>query len=174
MRSAYTFTERQTKSQGSFLLSYILSSFNLHADSALISTNKWQTFGSGSDSRDLRFTSLGIGPGYSYNFVYKSFFINLTLIVGPAHYWISYTQQAGPVKNDIRISTFTAARAGLGYNGNRFFGGVGISAQARDVKFEEINFKNSIQTFRFMIGYRFKEFGILKKRVTDFVPFRFK
>lgn len=174
MRSAYTFTERQTRSQGSFLLSQILSSFNLHADSALVSDSKRQTFGNGSASREVRFTSLGIGPGYSYNFVYKSFFINLTLVVGPAHYWIQYTEENTPVKNDIRISTFTAARVGLGYNGDRFFGGIGFSSQSRDVNFEEINFKNSISTFRFMLGYRFKEFGILKKRAMDYAPIRLK
>lgn len=174
MRSAYTFTERQVRSQGSFLFSYILSSFNLHADSSLVSQDKWKSFGSGSASRELRFTSLGIGPGYSYNFVYKSFFVNLTLSVGPAHYWIQYNEEGGPVHYDIRISTFSAARVGVGFNGDRFFGGVGMSTQSRDVNFEDINFKNSISTFRFMLGYRFREFGILKERAMDYSPIRIK
>ncbi len=170
MRSAYTFTERQRSSRGSFLFSYIISSFNLEGDSALIKQSERAGFGSGSAAYSMKFTSLGIGPGYSYNLVYQNFFLNLTLILGPAHYWIRYREEGGPVRYDIRISTFQSTRIGVGYNGNRFFGGISYSSQTRSLRFEQVSFSNEITTFRLMIGYRFKEMGILKKRVFDYAP----
>jgi hypothetical protein len=170
MRSAYTFTERQRSSRGSFLFSYIISSFNLEGDSALIKQSERATFGAGSAAYSMKFTSLGIGPGYSYNLVYQNFFLNLTLILGPAHYWIRYTEEDGPVRYDIRISTFQSARIGVGYNGDRFFGGISYSSQTRNLRFEQVSFSNEITTFRLMIGYRFKEMGILKKKAFDYTP----
>ncbi|MBK5280436.1 MAG: DUF4421 family protein [Bacteroidia bacterium] len=174
LRSTYSFSERQRSSHGSFLFSYIVSSFNLAADSALISRDERPTFGKGSSAFDMRFTSLGIGPGYSYNLVYRKFFINLTLSVGPAHYWIRYTEEGGTVRNDIRISTFQSARAGIGYNGDRFYGGISSTSQVRSLKFEEVKFTNKNSAFRLILGYRFKEFGILKKHALDYNPIRRK
>ncbi len=174
LKSAYAFTEQQLSSRGSLLFSYIISSFNLSADSALIPKEERSTFGKGSSAYDMRFTSLGIGPGYSYNLVYKKFFLNLTLSIGPAHYWIRYAEEGGAVRNDIRISTFQSARTGIGYNGDHFYGGISVSSQSRDVKFEELKFSNTISTFRFVLGYRFKETGILQKRVLDYNPFKKK
>lgn len=170
MRSAYTFTERQRSSRGSLLFSYIISSFDLEGDSALIKQSERATFGAGSSAYSMKFTSLGIGPGYSYNLVYQNFFLNLTLILGPAHYWIRYAEKDGPIRYDIRISTFESARIGVGYNGDRFFGGISYLSQTRNLRFEQVNFSNEITTFRLMIGYRFKEMGILKKRVLDYAP----
>jgi hypothetical protein len=172
LRSAYTFTERQRVSHGSVLFSYVISSFNLEGDSALITKSEQPNFGKGSAAYDMRFTSLGIGPGYSYNFVYRNFFLNLTLSIGPAHYWIRYAEEEGGVRNDIRISTFQSGRVGIGYNGNRFYSGISSSSQARNVKFEELKFSNNINTFRLVLGYRFKERGILTKRAFDYAPIK--
>ena len=174
LKSAYLFTEQQHSSRGSFLFSYIISSFNLTADSALIPKTERSNFGKGSSAYDMRFTSLGIGPGYSYNLVYKKFFLNLTLSIGPAHYWVRYTEEGGAVRNDIRISTFQSARTGIGYNGDHFYGGINVSSQSREVKFEELKFSTTISTFRLVLGYRFKEIGILKKRILDYTPFKKK
>ena len=174
MRSAYTFTEHQRSSRGSFLFSYIISSFELEGDSALIKQSERATFGAGSAAYSMKFTSLGVGPGYSYNLVHKNFFLNLTLILGPAHYWIRYAEEGGPVRYDIRISTFQSARIGVGYNGDRFFGGISYSSQTRNLRFEQVSFSNEITTFRLMVGYRFKEIGILKERARDFAPIKQK
>ena len=174
MRSAYTFTERQRSSRGSFLFSYIISSFDLEGDSALIKQSERATFGAGSAAYSMKFTSLGVGPGYSYNLVHKNFFLNLTLIIGPAHYWIRYAEEDGPILYDIRISTFQSARIGVGYNGDHFFGGISYSSQTRNLRFEQVSFSNEITTFRLMVGYRFKEIGILKERARDFAPIKRK
>lgn len=168
LRSAYTFTERQKKSRGSALFSYVLSSFDLEADSALVSSTTLSSFTS--PVEDTRFSSLGIAPGYSYTFVFKNFFANSTLVIGPAHYWIQYRLEDGEIRNDIRINSFSMFRIGLGYNGKRFYSGFNISLQGREVKFEEIVFRNSINTFRLVAGFRFLERGFMKERAVDHIP----
>lgn len=172
LRSAYNFTERQKSSRGSFLLSYVVSSFNFSSDSALISKDNWLVYGAGSSTEDARFTSLGLAPGYSYNFVVDKFFLNTTLVLGPAHYWVRYNSQEGQIKNDISINFYSAVRLGLGYNGDRFFAGINIVAQGRNVRIEQVDFKNTISTLRFVAGFRFPEKGLLKKRAVDYLPVR--
>lgn len=172
LRSAYTFAERQKASRGSFLLSYVVSSFNFSSDSALVSKDKRQVYGAGSSTEDARFTSLGLAPGYSYNFVIDKFFLNTTFVLGPAHYWVRYNSQEGIVRNDISINFYSAVRLGLGYNGDRFFAGINIAAQGRNVRIEQIDIKNTISTVRLVAGFRFPEKGLLKKRAIDYLPGR--
>lgn len=172
LRSAYTFAERQKASRGSFLLSYVVSSFNFSSDSALVSKDKREVYGAGSSTEDARFTSLGLAPGYSYNFVVDKFFLNTTIVLGPAHYWVRYNSQEGIVRNDISINFYSAVRLGLGYNGDRFFAGINIAAQGRNVRIEQIDIKNTISTVRLVAGFRFPEKGFLKKRAVDYLPGR--
>jgi hypothetical protein len=56
----------------------------------------------------------------------------------------------------------------LGFNGDHFFGGMGFVLQSRSAKFETVQFSSSNSTFKILVGYRFREFGILKKRLIDF------
>jgi hypothetical protein len=169
MRSAYTFNDRQLKSKGSPIFGFAFSSFDIRADSALISSTL-RPASLESEVDAARFTSVGLAPGYSYNLVYGKFFLNLTLSLGPAHYWIQYHSSELSTLHDIKISTYSAVRIAIGYNGDRFFSGIGYSEQGRNVNFDEIKFSNSISTFRFVFGFRFKEFGLLKKRALDLAP----
>jgi hypothetical protein len=120
-----------------------------------------------SDFQELRYATFSIAPGYAYNFVYKDFFLSAGLTIGPAHNWIYYKNETGSEKNDIRINTFTSFRIGLGYNSDRFFTGVNFVRQSRTVRFEDIQFTNASTTFRLLVGYRFKEFGVLKRSAGD-------
>jgi hypothetical protein len=169
MRSAYTFLDQQLKSKGSPVLGFIVSSFDINADSALI-PRSLRPNNLTADVDAVRFTSLGIAPGYSYNLIVRKFFLNATFLIGPAHYWIRYHLQDELSHDDIEINVYTNVRIALGYNGDRFFSGVSYSAQGRNVTFEQIAFANSINTFRLVFGYRFRELGILKKSVLDYVP----
>jgi len=169
IRSAYTFLDQQLRSKGSPVLSFVISSFGITGDSALVSKSL-RPNNPNAEVDEARFTSLGIAPGYSYNIVVKKFFLNLTFIAGPAHYWVTYHLENGETHNDIEINAYTSARIALGYNGNRFFSGINYSSQGRNLTFEQIEFSNSINTFRLVIGYRFRESGILKRSVLDYIP----
>lgn len=169
IRSAYTFLDQQLKSKGSPILSFVVSSFDIRGDSAII-PRTLRPLNLSANVNEARFTSLGIAPGYSYNLILKKFFLNLTLIAGPAHYWVSYQMEDGAIRNDIEINVYTSARVALGYNGDRFFSGISFSTNGRNLTFEQTEFSNSINTFRLVLGYRFKESGILKRSILDYVP----
>lgn len=170
LRAPYLFSERQKDARGSFLISYVLSSFSLKADSAMIPSTSRADWGDGAAVNELRLTSLGFAPGYSHTFVVKNFFLNLTLALGPAHYWVRYNELASQAENDIKIDFYSLGRIGVGYNGERFFSGLSFTTQSRNVTYESTTFQNAIGTVRLVAGFRFKEQGFLKKKVVDFIP----
>jgi hypothetical protein len=166
-RSAYTYAERQLRSNGSFIIFGSISGFKVLGDSAFIQDSYASKFGSDANIRKSKAATLGIAPGYAYSLIYKGFFLNGTLAVGPAHNWLYYEAEDGSSKNDIKFSAMVAARVGLGFNGDHFFGGMGFVLQSRSAEFETIQFSSSNSTFKILVGYRFREFGILKKRLVD-------
>lgn len=171
-RSVYNFAERQLYSKGSFLVFASLSNFKLSADSSILNTQQRVIFGDQVSFEKLHYTTFSIAPGYTYSVIFKNFFLNGTLSVGPAHHWIGYELEGGPDRSEIAINSFVAARIGIGYNGDRLFGGVSFVTQGSNVKFQDVRFSNNNGSFKILLGYRFGEFGVLKKRVWDLVPFK--
>jgi hypothetical protein len=171
-RSAYNFAERQLYSRGSFLLFGTLNTFRVAADSSIVNESREPSFGDHVDFTRLRYTTFSIAPGYTFNLTYNNFFINTTLALGPAHHWINYELQGSPASyHDTAINSFVGGRVAIGYNGYRIFGGISFISQGSTIKFDGVNFSNNNGVFKILVGYRFKEFGILKKRVWDMVPF---
>jgi hypothetical protein len=171
-RSVYNFSERQLYSKGSFLVLSSIGSFRLSADSSILSSQQEVIFGEKVSFERLRYTTFSIAPGYTYSMIFKNFFLNGTLAIGPAHHWIYYKLEDGPDRNEIAINSFIAARIGIGYNGDRLFGGISFVTQGSQVRFEDVQFSNNNGAFKILIGYRFREFGPLKKRVWDLIPFK--
>lgn len=171
-RSAYNFAERQLVSKGSFLLFGALGTFRVAADSSIVTHARETAFGNGVDFTHLRYTTFSVAPGYTYNLIRNNFFLNATLAVGPAHHWINYELEAtGERRHDIAINSFLGGRVAVGYNGPRIFGGLTFVSQGSIIRFDDVNFSNNNSVFKILVGYRFREWGILRKRVWDMVPF---
>lgn len=171
-RSAYNFSERQLYSHGSFLLFASLYTFRLAGDSSIVPHANKAEFGAGVDFTRLRHTSFSIAPGYTINLTYRHFFLNTTLGFGPAHNWINYDLAGNPrTQYDIAINPFLSARLAMGYNGYRLFGGISFMSEGNTIRFDGTTFSNSSTTFKLLVGYRFREVGILKKRIWDLLPF---
>lgn len=172
-RSAYNFSERQLYSKGSFLLFAALSTFRVTSDSSIVDqTRAAIDFHDDVTFTRLRYTTFSIAPGYTFNLTYNNFFLNTTLALGPAHHWINYELEHNPAtRHDIAINSFIGARVAIGYNGYRTFGGISFISQGSTIKFDDVNFSNNNSVFKIIVGYRFKESGILKKRVWDMIPF---
>lgn len=169
-RSIYNYSERQLYSKGSFIALTSLNTFRIGADSSIISDEQQLVFGDKVSFTNLRYTTLSIAPGYTYSIIYNNFFLNGSLGIGPANHWIQYRLENGTEKNDLAVDTFVAARIGIGYNGDRLFGGITFVTQGNSVNFEDVRFANNNGSFKVLVGYRFREFGVLKKRIWDFVP----
>ncbi len=170
LRSAYNFAERQRKSAGSFLLSGTISSSQMKADSAIYGKNYESEFGTENAVSELNSFIVSVSPGYTYTLVFKNLFINAAFSVGPAYRNIDY------IVKDIRRSSsgvdgFADYRIAIGYNGGRFFSGVSYVAQSRNVVIDQARFSTLSSTFKLVLGYRFREFGILKARAVDILPF---
>lgn len=169
LRAAYNFSERQMKSGGSFLLSGTVNTFSLRADSAIYGTKYESKFGAQADFSKLDYTTISVAPGYAHTFVFKNLFFNGSLSVGPANHWVHYQSRIAS-KNEITLNSFVDFRLAIGYNSDRFFSGISFITQARNIKFEQVQFTSANSIFKMVIGYRFREFGILKKRAWDFIP----
>lgn len=170
-RSAYNYSERQLYSKGSFLLFAALNTFRVSADSSIVSEDRQVVFGEDVNFTRLRYTTFSIAPGYTFNLTYNNFFINATLAFGPAHHWINYDLEGNPMEqHDIAINSFVGARVAIGYNGYRIFGGISFVSQGSNIRFDDANFSNNNSVFKVLVGYRFNEVGILKKRFWDYLP----
>ena len=166
LKAAYNYSERQLKSAGSFIISGTLNTFQLQADSSILTSDPTAS----PAFRQFRYTALSVAPGYAYSLIYKSFFLNGVVSLGPAHYWLMDTGRDGAEQYDISINTCADIRLALGYNGDRIFGGMSFITQSRNIRFDDIRFNNGNYTFKLLVGYRFREVGILKKRAKDYIP----
>lgn len=166
-RSAYNFAERQLRSAGSFVLFGSLNSFKVGGDSALVGPDYEAIYGKRASIYRVKTTILGVAPGYAYNLIYHGFFLNGTLALGPAQNWIAYGLEDGPERHHSRLSAFVALRIAIGFNGDRIFGGLTFTNEGRSAKFDNLEVTSTNSAFKMLIGYRFRETGILKKRVLD-------
>ncbi|MBS1542276.1 MAG: DUF4421 family protein [Bacteroidetes bacterium] len=170
LRSSYTFADRQLRSAGSFIVSGAFNSFSLTADSALLNSHYAQKISLVQPFQSVDYQTLSLAPGYSYNFVIKKFFINGTLALGPAVQWLQYNDLSFVEHRTTTVNTFVDTRFSVGYSNDRFFTGVTLVTQARNVVFQDIHFGNNSSTYRILFGWRFKESGILKKSVWSLLP----
>lgn len=168
LRSAYNFTERQLKSSGSFLLFGSLNGFKTRGDSALLGPDYRPKFGADANIMEIRSTHMGVAPGYTYSLIHhKGLFINGVFAFGPATNWIHYKAEGGGEISDVKFNSFYVARIAMGYNGDRFFAGLSYGGQSTTARFESVRLRANTGTLKILFGFRFKEFGILKRRVTD-------
>jgi hypothetical protein len=169
LRSAFNYFDRQKTSRGSIIVGGLFNVFKIKADSAIIPGSVRPDFGQGSSLDALRNTTFSIGAGYSYTYIWKDFFANATASIGPAQNWISYEEQ-NVVKTQGLMNAITSLRFGLGYNSNRYFGGISYTTQTRGVTFDDVRFSSTSSMIRMVAGYRFIKVGILKKRAVDLIP----
>ena len=167
LRSSHNFAERQLKSAGSFILFTTIAGFKTTGDSAIVGDAYRDYYGVDAKVQQIKSTSFSIVPGYTYNLVYKGFFLTGTLAIGPSHNWLSYRSEDGSSKDDIEFRAFFVARVALGYSNDRFFTGLSFGSQGGNVKFDSIQLTSSSGTFKLLVGYRFRESGFLKKRLVD-------
>ncbi len=162
LRSAYNFSEHQLKRGGSWMVIGTVNSFRISGDSSF-----FESTDPSSELVSMRYTTLGLAPGYSYSYVYQNFFFNGTVGFGPAHNWMFIRHPDGKEVNSVSINSYSLVRLGIGYNSDRFFGGLGFSVQSRNLRIEDVRYSNSTSVFKVLFGYRFREFGFLKKRAVD-------
>lgn len=162
-RSAYSQSDRQRRSAGSFLINLFTGTFRFKADSLLIPENELEFFGEEGRLNFGRLSTLALLPGYTYNFVVKRIYLNASLSVGPGHVWVRYDVDE-EINNDINIRPVINFRTALGYNSDSFFGGMSFVSQNVNANIGQLDVDAFSGNFKIFIGYRFEEKGILTKR----------
>jgi hypothetical protein len=69
---------------------------------------------------------------------------------------------------DIDLNMAVSFRAGLGFNGERYFAGLSYQNQKHQAYYKEMRITKSVSSFRLVAGMRFREKGFFKKRISDF------
>lgn len=166
-RAAYNYSERQLKSGGSFILYGTVDAFKIEGDSALLGNNFDEDFMRTSRVKKFDSFMMGVEPGYTYSLIHNGFYINGMLVIGPVFNSLTYKMTDGEFGTSNQITAMVAVRIALGYNGERFFGGMSFSSQTANTQFENVDLTSSMASFKILAGYRMLERGILKKRARD-------
>lgn len=155
MRSPYIFSERQLYSAGSPLLRIAFNRFSFSGNGNMLNQEDLLYFEELNKVNKTSFFMIGLAPGYSYNYIWRDFFVNGTLTAGPAQYWIRYQQIGGGTKYDIQINFVTSIGLAAGYNGKKFFGGLSYRSQGFRLKLSEISMIGDQNVLILMGGMRF-------------------
>lgn len=160
-RSGFNQADRQIKSAGSPVLLLSTAFFSINADSLLIPERHSLSFGEASRFQEGDFFTFSVLPGYAYNFVVKNFFINVNATAGAGiqlQKFVAATEQ-----KQWALEPKINFRAALGYDNDRFFAGGSFLIQKSRTNIDGMSIDNTAGNFKFFLGYRFEEFGILKK-----------
>ena len=155
MRSPYVFSERQLLSAGSPLLRIAFNRFSFSGTGTILNQEDLQYFKEFNEVSGTSFFMMGIAPGYSYNYVWRDFFVNGTFTAGPAQYWIRYNQITSGTQYDIQINFVTSLGLAAGYNGKKFFGGLSYRSQGFRLKLSETSMNGNQNVLVLMGGMRF-------------------
>jgi hypothetical protein len=154
-RAVFVFDEAQRKSAGSFLLTGSLNYAQLKADSSLIPSDTQIDFAEETDFSQAQFYNLSLIPGYTYTLVLgRSFYLNLGLSMNLG---LRY-QQFGLNEwnhNGLVPSFKALGRAGVGYNGKRFFVGWGLIIDSQTARLAATHTGTTSLSNAIFLGYRF-------------------
>ncbi len=171
LRSSFTFADRQLKSSGGFLVSGSFNLFEIDGDSAILNSDYTALLGFQNSFTSLDYRTYALAPGYAHNFVIrKNFFLSLLFALGPAVQDFRFRDLNGQVHKDTRVNSYVDFRTAFGYSNDRFFTGITFSAQLRNVVLEDVRFSSITSTGRVLFGWRFTEWGFLKRSVWDLLP----
>lgn len=163
-RSSFMQADKQLKSSGSLLLGAMFGVFKFQADSTLVPNALEQ----GAFADDLvkagKFTTLGVLPGYTHNFIIKDFYLNLSLSAGPANIW-TRSSADDETTTSVKIRPVIGARLAVGYNSEKFFCGFSMVSQSVSYGVDNVDVSGQTGNAKLFFGIRFLEKGFMKKNL---------
>ncbi|WP_239601301.1 DUF4421 family protein [Flavihumibacter cheonanensis] len=161
-----TQSERQLKSAGSFIPQFLYRYYIIDDRTRLINPNQ-----SSQRSNNLE---LLVGAGYYYNLVLKrNFYVAMGITPGAGMLFMNLTTRNGSgdkIRTRQQDPIFRIdSRAGIGYNGERFFGGLYATAFAASYKQENAQVVNGNAriVFKLFVGYRIPAPSVIKEKVAN-------
>ena len=166
-KAAFTQSEIQRKSAGSFLLGTFASYDIISADSSVLPVTARNNFVDNANFEMSDNLNITIGAGYVYSFIFaKHFYLTMSLMQGLGVQWIFMAYQNEDY-DEIRtaLSNNTQIRLGLGYNSLRDYFGLTAFTDISPLKSRnnktQINF--SSHYVKLFYGHRF-DFNLKKNK----------
>jgi hypothetical protein len=170
-KAAFSNSEEQLKSAGTFLWGGYISTFSLEADSGLVFGKYKRSLGGYASINRSVTMNIGVSPGYMYTFVFKHHFY-ATIAVNPGIAFMSYASIAHGPRDTIptsRDSTFKVvstsnlgfkiqSRISVGYNSPKWYAGLTFAGDAfyQDETISKSKVDYAIGSVRVFVGYRFR------------------
>ena len=101
--------------------------------------------------------------GYGYNLLFKQFYINATLSIGPG----IQNREIRPdfVDKNTTLTAVSNIRVALGYNSDFFFAGLSTVNQFISTNLGQVDLNTGTNNLKIFLGFRFKERLIFKKKI---------
>lgn len=156
-KSGYSCSYRQMRTAASFVLTGNGYYNRLNSDSSFIPYQLRPFYSDYADIHGLNVVGVSVYGGGSVNFViWRTLFLNLTLVIGPEEQWRTYHYLGGNysvTRNYLSISG--DFRASFGLNFRRFFVLLSSTNDFSWYTSQQLNFLSKYASVNFSLGYRF-------------------
>lgn len=157
-KSGYSGNYRQLKSAFSFVLSANLYYNRLNSDSSFFPYQVRNYYDTHRSMNGLNVFALAVYGGGSWNLVlWKSFFTNITLVIGPEGQWRNYNYLS-PYSNRTLFYTSISGdlRGSIGLNYTKFFIRLTGTSDFSWYNASQISYLSKYGSVHISLGYRFK------------------
>lgn len=156
-KSGYSCNCQQRKTAFSFVLSGNIYYNRLNSDSSFIPYKIRDYYDNHKTQKGLNVFALSVYGGVSWNLVlWKAFFMNLTLIIGPEEQWRTYHYTDTPSKTLFYTSISGDFRGSIGLNFKKFFVLFSSTSDFSWYSASQVTYLSKYASVNFSLGYRFK------------------
>lgn len=159
LRGAFSFTDVQRKSSGSFMTGLYHSHVDISSGDSSILTYPFTPYFSQELYKINRLSIVGIGlsAGYGYTYVHKKILVSTALNVGAGGQKTNFSRNDGTYENvPINLTVHLSAKAAIRYDNLRFFSGILATYDNNYTPFIiSFNAENYIGKIVVFAGYRF-------------------
>jgi len=158
-KAAFSDTERQKKSAGSFIAGGSVISYRTKADSAIVPREIGpEYFLKSRDVSESGVLAFNANIGYAYSLVFlKNGIFTLSYILGTGIQDNSFDREVDSEINRWRFSMNHSGRIGIGYRFNRYYLRIGMirSTQYTNLKYNDLGIGNGTNFMQISLGKRF-------------------
>jgi hypothetical protein len=164
-KAAFTRTQIQKKSAGSFVTGVYLSINTANAPNGLIPETMPDTLVSFYNINGYKTGTIGFSAGYTYTLVlFKRVFINGSLVPGLGIRTSEFWDNNITTKQDATITGSVTMRIALGYEGKRLYAGLRLVSLIDTYNYESIDISSSSGNISLYVGKRFNFRNPFKKK----------
>lgn len=153
-KAAFTQTEKQLQSAGSFILMASFAHLLFDGESALLTASENDTSAEKAAFQWGRFYNTSLLPGYAYTFVVDDFYFSGSLHIGGGIQYKTYMLNNKQEK-ELGIARKNHVRVAGGYNSQRWMVGASAIIDNTPVRMQQISLSASNFNIKIFAAYRF-------------------